>query len=537
MPERACWCAWWSLAAGLGALPAQTPLQLLPVASGLIEPVHVTAPPGDMHRLFVVEQPGRIRIVRDGVLLPVPFLDLTATGLVSAGGELGLLSLAFHPHYASNGQLFVFHTGWPWPTACVRRFTVSAADPDLVDVGSSVLILSVPLVFGNHNGGQVAFGPDGFLYVSLGDGGSTGPLWPSDPFGHAQRGDSLLGKLLRLDVDNPEPPLAYGIPPGNPFAGPGDPRDEIWASGLRNPWRFAFDRLTGDLYVGDVGGYREEIDFEPAGSPGGRNYGWACMSGTVCTGVPACTCFAPALVPPLHEYTMPVQPMAVVGGHVYRGCAIPDLRGAYFFADYGTNRIWSLRHDGTAVTALVEHTAELAPPPGAPFAGITSFGEDGCGELYLCDHGGRVYRIAPVGNPLLGVLPYGTGAPGCSGAHALTADCSPVLGHPAYPLRCSAAPPLALGLLLLSDGFDIGGSDLLGFGFPFHVVPTPSLQWHLLVSDAAGVSTWSTPIPVAPSLAGLAVAAQALWWWPPGICAPTPSGWSASHGLLLTLQS
>jgi glucose/arabinose dehydrogenase len=336
----------------------QTPLTLELVAAGLQQPVFAAAPTGDFSRVFVVEQPGRIRIVRDGNLLPTPFLDLT--GQISAGGERGLLGLAFHPDFATNRRFYVFATVNPYLHATVRGYTASATNPDLADPTSATTLLTVPLIYGNHNGGMLAFGPDHMLYVAIGDGGSIPPAWPSDPFNHAQRGDSLLGKLLRLDVDNPAPPLQYGIPAGNPFVGPGNPLDEIWALGLRNPWRFSFDRLTGDLWLADVGGQREEVNFRPAGSPGGQNYGWSCMAGTFCVNTGACVCGDPALTMPLHEYTATMS-RAIIGGYVYRGAAIPDLRGTYFYADFSLGVIRSFQNQGGTVAQLVDRTAELNP--------------------------------------------------------------------------------------------------------------------------------------------------------------------------------
>ncbi len=516
---------------------AQTPLSLQFVAAGLTRPVLVTSPPNDLERIFVVQQQGRIRIVRNGILLPTPFLDLTGTGTVLFGGEAGLLGLAFHPNYASNGQFFVYHNGFPAHSAYVRRFTVSTTNPDVADLASGVTLLTTPLLYGNHNGGMLAFGPDGKLYISIGDGGSTPPLWPDDPQNNAQRGDSLLGKLLRIDVDNPAPPLLYGIPANNPFIGPGDPRDEIWALGLRNPWRFSFDRLTGDLYIADVGGQHEEVDFQPAGVPGGRNYGWSCMTGTLCNGLPVCTCNAPALTLPIHEYGTVSPPHAIIGGYVYRGCAIPDLRGAYFFADYMTLQIWSFRRNGSGITQLIDRTAELVPPTPYFLVGPTAFGEDGRGELYLCDFAGQVYKIVPSAPVQAGLLPYGVGTPGCAGAHALTADCSPVVGNPMFTLRCSNAPALSIGLLAIASDADVAGSDPFGFGFLAHVQVTSAFLVLLtMASDVSGIGSFGFPIPPSPPLAGMNLNAQAVWLWSPAVCTPSPFGWSSSPGLSITLQ-
>lgn len=509
---------------------AQTPLQLQPVASGLTAPVLVTAPRGDLARVFVAEHPGRIRIIKNGVLLATPFLDLSA--IVQNFGESGFLGLAFHPSYATNGRFFVFYNSHPWPQGYLRRFTVSAGNPDVADPSTDTAVLDVPLTFGNHNGGMLAFGPDGMLYLSLGDGGGSGG---DDPLNHAQRGDTLLGKMLRLDVDNPQPPLAYGIPANNPFAGPGDPLDEIWAFGFRNPWRFSFDRLTGDLYIADVGGREEEVDFQAAASPGGRNYGWSCMSGVQCNNLPVCTCFSPALTNPVFSYDGWTASGAIIGGYVYRGVAIPDLRGTYFFGDYVRHQVWSLRYDGTAVTQLTNRTAELAPPAPFPPLAVSAFGEDGFGELHVCDLAGTVYKIVPVTPVVVGVASYGTGTPGCSGPHLLGAVNSPVLGNPAFTLRCTNAPASSLGLLAFAAAPDVAGSDP-GLGFIAHLQVSSLLLLATMISDNTGVGSFAFPIPPSPSLIGASLHTQALWLWSPAVCTPSPFGWSSSSGLTFTLQ-
>jgi len=537
MPYRSCLAFLALLLAHAAVAPAQTPLHTELAATGLNRPVFVTAPPGDFDRLFVVEQQGLIKIVRNGAVLAVPFLDLVATGTVSFGGERGLLGLAFHPDYASNGQFFVYHNTPPFVNAVVRRFQRSANDPDRADPASGAQLLSVQLIYGNHNAGMIAFGPDRMLYIAIGDGGSTAPNWPSDPQNHAQRDDSLLGKMLRIDVDNPTPPLAYGIPANNPFAAPGNPRDEIWAFGLRNPWRFSFDRLTGDMFLADVGGLREEIDFEPFGSPGGRNYGWSCMSGTLCHIATACTCNAPTLTNPLHEYTTPGS-KAVIGGYVYRGALIPDLRGTYFYADFATSQVWSFRRSGNGITQLIDRTTELSPPaPYSFFNAISSFGEDGRGELYLCVLGGQIYRIVPNFPVLTGLTPYGAGVPGCSGAHVLDATTSPVLGNLAFELRCPNAPAPGLGLVAVASTADVAGSDPFGLGFNLHVQwNAPLLIVQVIGSDPTGIGRYPLPIPAAPALAGLMLFAQEVWFWNPQTCTPTPIGWSSTHAVAITLQ-
>ncbi|MCB9877537.1 MAG: PQQ-dependent sugar dehydrogenase [Planctomycetes bacterium] len=514
---------------------AQAPLAVELVASGFDSPVLVTAPPGDLHRLFVVEKPGRIRIVDNGAVSPTPFLDLTGTGLVQSGGEAGLLGLAFHPDHAQNGVFFVFRTAAPYLTAYVDRLQVSAADPNVADLGSRVTLLQQLKPYGNHNGGTLAFGPDGYLYVTLGDGGSTGPLWPNDPFNHAQNGQSLLGKILRIDVDQPAPPLLYGIPPDNPFVGSSTFRPEIWAYGLRNPWRCAFDRLTGDLWIADVGGRNEEVDLQLAGAPGGRNYGWSCMAGTWCNNLPVCTCFDAALTMPLHEYQL-AGSQAIIGGHVYRGTAIPALRGSYLFADYPTRQFWSLE-PGAATATLVDRTAELAPP--APFTALvpSAFGEDGAGELYVCDLGGHVWRIVSAAPPLAGVTPFGLGTAGCSGPHALAAESSPTIGNASFALGCGNAPPGSVGLLAFSSGVDVAGSDLLGAGLRVHVqIAAPFFVLEAMPVDAQGAARFAFAIPPAAGLVGIVLHTQAVFGWAPAVCAPSALGWSSSSGLTLTLQ-
>jgi glucose/arabinose dehydrogenase len=519
----------------LSAVPAQTPTPLTTtrVAAGLSQPVLVTAPPGDPDRIFVLEQQGRIRIVKNGVLLAAPFLNIVP--LVNSGGEMGLLGLAFHPRYASNGTFFVYHiVSWP-PVAALARYQVSSADPDLADAASRQVLLPVTMVYGNHNAGMIAFGPDGYLYLAIGDGGSTAPTWPDDPLNHAQNLGSLLGKILRIDVDNADP---YAIPPGNPFAGTSGARGEVWAYGLRNPWRFGFDRLTGDLWIADVGGQREEIDFEPAGSPGGRNYGWACMSGTYCTGRLVCACNGPALVAPIHEYTFNgIQ--AVIGGHVYRGCAIPDLRGTYFYADYMSSQIWSFRYSSAAgVTQFTERTAELAPGGGLSIATISSFGEDGAGELYICDRaGGEIFKIVPQTPVLVGLSAYGIGTAGCNGAHALGANCSPVVGSATFRLQCTAPPANVAGLAAIADVADFVGSDPLGIGLTLHVSLSSALFVLLDIrATASGPASLPLPLPNSIAIAGITVYAQAFWPWPAGPCTPSLLGLSSSNGLQIQIQ-
>lgn len=354
-----------------GRLPSSAPVVTLqPVASGL-GPITAITHAGD-DRLFVTVQNGRVRILAGGRVLPAPFLDVSA--LVSCCGERGLLSVAFHPNYAQNRLFFVDYTNTVGDTV-IARYQTLASDPNRADPASAVTLLTIQQPFPNHNGGQLQFGPDGFLYIGMGDGGSA-----NDPMCNAQRDESLLGKLLRIDVDqNVNSPPFYGIPAENPFAEPGGARDEIWAKGLRNPWRFSFDRLTGDLWIGDVGqDQREEIDYQPC-CHGGQNYGWKMTEGTRCgdggtsgcpAGVPACN--AAELVPPRYEYTH-AEGCSVTGGYVYRGALVPALSGRYVYGDFCSGRLWA---DG-------ERLDPVAPQ-------LSTFGEDAAGEIYLGTQDGQV---------------------------------------------------------------------------------------------------------------------------------------------------
>jgi len=353
-------------------LPERTAdLRVEVVARGLDDPLYLTAPPGDARR-FVVEQAGRIRIIKDGQLVATPFLDLRDS--VGAGGERGLLSMAFHPQFARNGWLYVNYTDKHGDTR-VKRFTVSAA-PDRADPASGKQILFIAQPYANHNGGLVMFGPDGMLYVGMGDGGSGG-----DPHGNGQNRRTLLGKLLRIDVDRGDP---YAIPPDNPFVGAADARPEIWATGLRNPWRFAFDRATGLLFIADVGqNLWEELDIGPA-SRGGVNYGWNVMEGAHCYG--AGSCDTTGLVPPALEYDHSYG-CSIIGGFVSRGRASPSLDGQYFFSDYCQGWLRSITYQNGRITS---RTVWNVPRLGQ----VLSFGEDAAGEIYVLSDNGNVYRIS-----------------------------------------------------------------------------------------------------------------------------------------------
>ncbi len=342
------------------------------IATGLDSPDFATSPPGDA-RIFVLEQTGTIRIVRDGKLLPHPFLDLRAR--IASGGERGLLGLAFHPAFARNGVFFVDYTDRKGDTR-IDRFRVSR-DPDRADSASGTMLLHVPQPYANHNGGMIAFGPDGMLYVGLGDGGSGG-----DPHGNGQSLGTLLGKLLRIDVDHGTP---YAIPADNPFTRTRGARPEIWAYGLRNPWRFSFDRAAPTLVIGDVGQNQwEEIDVADA-RVGGLNYGWNLREGLHAFRWTLGSNAHPA--DPVIEYSHR-DGCSVTGGYVYRGAALPELRGTYFFSDWCGGWLRSFRWSAGRVS---EKRLWSLPSLGR----VTSFGEDGAGELLVTTSEGRLLRLVP----------------------------------------------------------------------------------------------------------------------------------------------
>jgi glucose/arabinose dehydrogenase len=342
--------------------------------SGLSNPLLLTAPESDS-RLFIVEQPGRIRIIENGTLLPTPFLSLV--GQVSSDFEQGLLGLAFHPSYASNGFFYVYYTALNGAIR-VERYTVSA-NANVADAGSAHLIITVPHPSQtNHNGGMLAFGTDDKLYIGTGDGGGGG-----DPDENGQNPGVLLGKLLRIDVDAGDP---YSIPSNNPFVGTAGARGEIWALGLRNPWRWAFDRTAERLYIADVGqGTWEEVNVVTAAAAG-VNYGWDVMEGRHCY-EPSSGCTQTGLTLPILEYSHS-EGCSITGGFVYRGAAIPSLQGTYFYADYCSGWVRSFRYANGAATEQQEWGF-------GNLGNILSFGQDAAGELYILSANGTVYRIVP----------------------------------------------------------------------------------------------------------------------------------------------
>ena len=372
-----------SLAFGAALIAsAQDPeIRLVRVSNGLTNPVDIRSARDGSGRLFFVQQNGVVRLWRDGALAAAPFLDIR--GKTRTNGECGLLGLAFPPAFRDKGWFYVNYTNPGCTASVVARYRVTSV-ADVADASSEEILLTQSQPFQNHNGGSLAFGPDGFLYLGFGDGGSGG-----DPQNNGQNNATFLGKLLRIDTESGRAP--YAVPPSNPFVGDARYKPEIWATGLRNPWRFSFDRETGDLWIGDVGQNRaEEIDFQPASSKGGENYGWRLMEGLSCFD-PSQNCNRAGLTLPVHEYTRGQGDVSVTGGYVYRGARWPSLRGTYIYADYATGRIWGLRREGPLFNNRLLFDSSLA---------ISTFGEDEAGEAYVADHGsGEIFRIEAAESP------------------------------------------------------------------------------------------------------------------------------------------
>lgn len=369
-----------------GALrPASASVVLTEVASGIGSPTDIQNASDGSGRLFFVRQTGQIMVWKNNVVLPTPLLNIS--NLIVAGGEQGLLGLAFHPDYRNNGLFYVNYTRSIDGATVVARYSRSTTAPDIADPLSATILLTIAQPFANHNGGALRFGPDGYLYIATGDGGSG-----NDPQNNAQDLTRLLGKILRIDVNT----VPYGIPPDNPFVGSSQP--EIWAYGLRNPWRFSFDRVAGDLFIGDVGqNAREEIDFVRAGTGGGMNFGWRIMEGTLCTNLPGDPPCNPS------SFTLPIvdydhgQGCSVTGGYLYRGSAVPELKlasppaaglfnGVYVYGDFCSGTIWRI---SATASGGVSNSVLLSSG-----LRITTFGEDENGEIYVADAGtGKIYKF------------------------------------------------------------------------------------------------------------------------------------------------
>jgi glucose/arabinose dehydrogenase len=351
------------------------------ITSGLSSPVDITHAGDGTNRLFIVQQGGQIRIHNGNTLLPAPFLDISTS--ITSGGERGLLSLAFHPDYETNRYFFVYYTNTSGDIT-IARYRTLQANPNLADENSGVVLMNIPKPFSNHNGGDLNFGPDGYLYFATGDGGSGG-----DPNNLAQNGGSLLGKMIRINVavDDLAPAPYYTIPPDNPYVGDPNVDDHIWAIGLRNPWRWSFDRLTNDMWIADVGqGAWEEINFRPAAATGGINYGWRCYEGNAAYNTSGC---APqnSYISPIFQYphVFATGGFSVTGGFVYRGAEFPSLQGYYTCADYVSGNVWLINPNGSGgwITRL---------QPGLP-GNISAFGEAENGTLYAVSLNGQVYKV------------------------------------------------------------------------------------------------------------------------------------------------
>lgn len=403
---------------GVGAAAANEAIAATRIASGLSRPLYMTQAPDQTNRAFILEQhSGLVKIIdlTTGAINATPFLDIGTQ--ISTGGEQGLLGLAFHPNYASNGLFYVNFTAGNGDTRIVE-YRVSAGNPNQADAGSARNVLTFAQPYTNHNGGWIGFGPDGYLYISSGDGGGSG-----DPQQNGQNYTTLLGKILRIDVDSRTGSLGYGIPGSNPFVGTGL-AEEIWAGGLRNPWRMSFDFFTGDLWFGDVGeGAREEVNFQPAGS-GGQNYGWGVLEGTHVfrPGLPT-----DGIAPPVFEYDRSLG-QSVTGGYVYRGPAA-GFEGEYFFGDFVFGRVWSMYEEGGVAGRVADRTSAIAPNVGSVNL-ISSFAQDRAGNVYIIGLDGEIHRLdLPVnrgdaGNTLDGGngddrLYGGTGADQISGGAGL----------------------------------------------------------------------------------------------------------------------
>jgi hypothetical protein len=373
--------------------PAAAAPQLQQVVAGLSSPVYVTTARDGTNRLFIVEQGGVIKVLRPGAPAPTVFLDITTR--VLSGGEQGLLGLAFHPQFTTNRRFFVNYTRQTDGATVVAEYQVSATDPDVADPAERQ-ILVWPQPFANHNGGMIEFGPDGMLYIGLGDGGSA-----NDPGARAQNIDELLGKILRIAVTPLGTQPAYTAPADNPFVGAAG-RDEIWALGLRNPWRFSFDRATGQLWAGDVGqGAREEVDIITRGG----NYGWRTWEGTLCTGLDGSPCSTAGFTFPVAEYDHSGGRCSITGGYVYRGTGGALPTGTYVFGDYCSGEIFT--YAGGAMSPLLDTTLN-----------VSSFGEDPQGEILVVALGGAIYRLT--GGCTYAVLPASRSFPAGGGADSFS---------------------------------------------------------------------------------------------------------------------
>lgn len=511
---------------GLAAAPLHadtpTPLTTKLVVSGLVRPVLVTAPVSDPDRLFIVEIIGRIKILKDGVLLPTYFLNLQGT-VQSSPPFQGVFGMAFHPDYANNGYFYVYYADMAG-AATVVRYQVSA-DPEVADPTSATPILTIPALGDGHEGGTLAFGPDGYLYLATGDAGLQ-----NDPNCNGQAMARLYSKMLRIDVDGGSP---YAIPVDNPFVGDPIVPPETWSTGFRNPWRFSFDRLTGDLWLADAGqDTAEELMFEPAGFGGGLNYGWPVMEGSACFNLNLCpptvpACGAPVFTPPFLEYGHDVG-CGIIGGYVYRGAAIPDLRGTYVFGDYCSTpvgpAIFTCKNVGGVVTDFTDRAAELTPDT-STVDFICSLGEDAAGELYIVDHyDGEVFKLIP--DPAAGSFTNigASGIGGSLGEPVMSGYGDLAPGSPTgYTVTCTGAQPFVQGFLF----YGVQNNPTPFYGGTFY--PIPWLRSLIFGFDANGTFSASVALPASlPN--GLDIVQQFFF-----VDATAPFGVSGSNALMLSV--
>jgi uncharacterized protein (TIGR03437 family) len=469
----------------LGPLWAQE-LRIAPFAQGLASPVDVQHAGDGSGRMFVVEQAGVIRILRGGVPATQPFLDIRAR--VSSGGERGLLGLAFPPGFAQSRRFYVNYTNLNGDTV-LSLFRVSG-NPELADPTSEVILLTIPQPAANHNGGQIRFGPDGYLYVGMGDGGGSG-----DPQNLAQNLGSLLGKMLRIDVESQ--PGQVRIPPDNPFVHTPGARPEIWAYGLRNPWRFSFDRATGGLWIADVGERSwEEVNYQPPSSRGGENYGWPLMEGNACF---RAGCNPQGLVRPVAEYAHSGGNCSITGGFVYRGNATPGLRGTYLYGDYCTGQLFAAMQRNGVVNVVL--------PPLATGFRITSFGEDEAGEVYFATTAGALWRVqghpGPQFHPQFDVVDAAAFRPGLMPGSLATVFAAGVRDQVGITQANSIPLPLSLdGVTVTVAGrpapllsvSNVGGIEQVNFQVPFE---TPAAEGQRVVVTRNGIAStlWNGVVP------------------------------------------
>lgn len=462
----------WICTLTFGALAFGQEPRLVEIASGFARPVDIQQPDDGTNRLFIVEQAGTVRVIRDGAVVNIPVLDIRDRVTVIGGGgdERGLLGLAFPPGFQNKQYFYLNYTNRSGATT-ISRFRMNGAGADTADASSEQLLLTIPQPFSNHNGGQLQFGPDGYLYAGMGDGGSA-----NDPQGNAQNPQSLLGKMLRLDVESDL--SAYRIPATNPFVDNLLYRREIWATGLRNPWRFSFDKATGDMWIADVGQNRaEEVNVQPASSQGGENYGWNVMEGLQCLRA-GCT---PAGVRPIHEYTRANGDVSITGGYVYRGALSPSLRGLYIYGDYASGRIWTLNQEnGVWVNRLLLRPASFL---------ISTFGQDRAGEVYVANlRTGSISRIEMTGPPRLTSSSVVNGASYVAGLTPGSAATAFVSGaKPTAGIRQASSLPLPTTLeeisVLVNDTpaplyavANVNGLEQVNFQAPFELAGLTSAR-------------------------------------------------------------